>query len=72
MTPLLDQAIDQAKKLSAPEQDAIARLILDQIADDRAWDEAFARSGDALARLAAKVREDMAAGRVRSLRPPRS
>jgi hypothetical protein len=71
MTQLLEQAIDEARKLPAPAQDAIAALILDQIADDRAWDEAFARSQDQLAQLAAKARADIAAGRVRRLRQRR-
>ena len=71
MTRLLESAIDEARKLADPEQDAIAALILDQINDDRAWDEAFARSQDQLARLADKARADVAAGRVRPLRRPR-
>lgn len=72
MTQLLEHAIDEARKLPAPAQDAIAALILEQIADDRAWDKAFAGSQDELARLAAEARDDIAAGRVRSLRPPRA
>lgn len=65
MTQLLEQAIGAVRKLTAPEQDAIATLILEELADDRRWDEAFARSQDQLAALAAKVRRDVAAGRVR-------
>jgi hypothetical protein len=65
MTRLLESAIDEARKLPDPAQDAIAAIILEQIADDRAWDEAFTRSQDQLARLAAKAREDITAGRVR-------
>jgi len=68
MTPLFEKAIEETRKLPASEQDAIAALILAEIADDRAWDEAFAGSQDQLARLAAKVREDIDAGRVRPLR----
>ncbi len=68
MTRLLENAIEEARKLPEPEQDAIAALILEQIADDRAWDEKFAGSQDLLARLAAKAREDVEAGRVRPLR----
>ena len=67
MTQLLERAIAEVGKLPDPEQDAIAALILEQIADDRAWDEAFDRSQDQLAQLADKVREDIAAGRVRRL-----
>jgi hypothetical protein len=68
MTQLLEQAIAEAEKLPGPAQDAIAALILEHIADDRAWDEAFARSEDHLARLAAMAREYAAAGRIRDLR----
>ena len=69
MTQLLENAIDEVRKLPATAQDAIAALIFDQIADDRAWDQAFARSQDQLARLADKVRADISAGQVRPLRP---
>ena len=67
MTHLLEQAIGEARKLSAPEQDAIAALIMDELADERRWDEAFANSQSQLSRLAAKVRQDVAAGRVRDI-----
>jgi hypothetical protein len=65
MTQLLEQALAEVRKLPAPAQDAIAALILEELADERRWDEAFARSQDALTRLAGKVREDVRAGRVR-------
>lgn len=67
MTQLLKQALDEMSKLAEPEQDAIAALILEELADERRWDEAFARSQEQLARLAEKVREDIRAGRVRSM-----
>ncbi len=69
MTQRLEQVIAEAQKLPGPAQDAIAALVLEQVADDHAWDEAFARSQGQLAKLAAKAREDMAAGRVRDLGP---
>ncbi len=65
MTQLLEQVIEQVKKLPSSEQDAIASLILEEIADERRWDAAFARSQPQLARLAEKVRADIRAGRVR-------
>jgi hypothetical protein len=68
MTQLLEQALDEIRKLPAPEQDAIAAMILEELADERRWDEAFARSQEPLTRLAAKVREDVRAGRVRQAR----
>jgi hypothetical protein len=67
MTQLLQQAIFEIQKLPAPEQDAIAAHILEEIADERHWDEAFARSQEQLTRLAAKVREDICSGRVKNV-----
>ena len=67
MTQLLEQALAQLEKLPQDEQDAIAALILEEIADERRWDESFARSQDRLAELAAKVRGDIQAGRVRDV-----
>ena len=65
MTRLVENAIGEVRKLPEPAQDAIAALILEQIADDRAWDEKFARSQDQLARLAEMARTDIAAGTTR-------
>jgi hypothetical protein len=67
MTQLLEQALAEVRKLPEAEQDAIAALILEELADERRWDETFARSQGPLARLAAKVREDVRAGRVRGV-----
>ncbi|HTU88623.1 MAG TPA: hypothetical protein VMF69_00865 [Gemmataceae bacterium] len=66
MTQLLEQALSEVQKLAEPEQDAIAALILDELADERRWQESFARLQNQLARLAAKAREDIRAGRVKS------
>lgn len=66
MTQLLEQALSAVQKLPEPEQDAIAALILDELADERLWQESFARTQDQLARLAAKARQDIRAGRVKS------
>jgi hypothetical protein len=67
MTALLEQAMTKVKNLSELEQDAIATLILDELADEALWDEKFARSQDQLAKLAAKVREEVKAGRVKTI-----
>lgn len=66
MTRLLEEALSEVQKLPEAEQDAIASLILDELSDERRWQVNFARSQDQLARLAAKVREDIRAGRIRS------
>lgn len=67
MTQLLEKAIAEIYKLPATEQDAIAAMILDELADEQQWDMAFARSQDKLAKLAEKVREDIKAGQVREM-----
>jgi len=61
MTRLLQQALAEIEKLSAGEQDAIAARILEEIADERRWDEAFARSQDQLGRMAERVRQEVLA-----------
>lgn len=66
MTQLLQQALAAVQQLDAAQQDTIASLILDELADEQRWDQAFARSEDKLAILANKVRADIAAGRVRN------
>lgn len=66
MTQLLEQALTAVRELPAEEQDAIAALIRDELADDKRWDAAFAKSQDQLAEMAAKARAEIQAGRVRS------
>lgn len=65
MTGLLEKAIAALEKLPPENQDAIAAVILEEVLDEQQWDASFARSQDALAKLAAKARADTAAGRVR-------
>jgi len=62
MTDLLEKALTEIQNLSSEEQDAIAALILEEIADERKWDEAFSNSQDQLAKLADKVRKDIQTG----------
>ena len=64
MTELLDQAIAAVQELPPEKQDAIASLILEELADDLKWDTAFTQSQDTLAELAAKARADMQADRI--------
>ncbi|MCI0361243.1 MAG: hypothetical protein L0211_22405 [Planctomycetaceae bacterium] len=67
MTQLLEQALEAVQQLPPAEQDSIASLILQELADEKRWDEAFARTQVQLDRLADKVEADVAAGRVRDL-----
>jgi len=67
MTRLLEQALAEVQKRPPGEQDAIAALILDELADEQRWNDAFARSQEELGRIAAKVRNDIRAGRTRDI-----
>jgi aspartate/glutamate racemase len=70
LTQLPDEAIKQIQTTDAREQDAIAAAILEELADERAWDEKFANSQDLLAKMAANVREDIRADQVRDVDQP--
>ena len=67
MTQLLQEAIAQMQKLPISEQDAIASITLEELADEQRWQEAFAGSQKQLAALAAKVRQDIREGRVKNV-----
>ena len=67
MTHLMEQALAEINKLPEPDQDAIAAIILEEIADEVRWDDSFARSQDELAGLADRVRKDIRAGRVKDI-----
>lgn len=69
MTDLLERAIAKLKTLLASEQDAIAAMILEELEDDRRWDESFSRSPDILAKLAANAMTEYHAGKTQELDP---
>lgn len=69
MTELLEQAIAKLKTLPVDRQNAIATLILEEIAEERQWDESFARSPDLLAKLAAEAMAEYRAGKTQELDP---
>lgn len=71
MTELLERALAEPSKriaklktLSASEQDALASMILEELEDERRWDQAFSSSPDALAKLAAIAMAEYHAGKT--------
>ena len=64
MTKLLKKALESVSALPDDEQDAIASIILDEIEDEARWRASFARSQEALARLADQARAEIARGDV--------
>jgi hypothetical protein len=69
MTRLLKEAFAKAKVLPEPEQDLIARLVLDELESEQIWDELFAKSPDKLAQLADKAWSEHEAGLSEPLDP---
>lgn len=67
MTQLMEQALAEIGKLPDADQDAIAAIILDEIADERRWDRSFSRSQDKLTKIAECVRDDIRTGRVKDV-----
>jgi hypothetical protein len=69
MTELLEYAISRLKNLPADEQDAIAAMILEELEDERLWDEAFAKSPDILAKLGSEAMAEYRTGKTQELDP---
>ena len=69
MTKLLEQAIAQVKQLSEPEQDTIAALILEELEDERLWNEAFSSSAQVLEKLLAEAEAEERAGLTQEFDP---
>ena len=65
MTSLFQKAVAAVEKLPDDEQDTVAALILEEIADEDTWTGSFARSQDPLARLADEARADVRGGRAK-------
>jgi hypothetical protein len=67
MTHLLEEALAKLQQLPEAEQDAIASIILDELAAEQRWQAAFAASQGQLAKLAEKARADVRAGRAHEI-----
>ncbi len=69
MTELLERAIAKLQTLPENEQNEIASIILDELEDERRWDELFSRSPGILAKLAASAMAEYRAGKTQELDP---
>jgi hypothetical protein len=69
MTKLLQKAFDETSKLSEAEQNTLGRILLDELASERRWEELFAESQDLLADLADQALAQHRAGRTEKLDP---
>ncbi|MBK6980685.1 MAG: hypothetical protein IPH30_03530 [Betaproteobacteria bacterium] len=67
MTKLLDKALSEVAKLPASEQDAVAALVLEELASEKRWSLSFAKSQDLLAKLAEEALAEYASGQTKPL-----
>ena len=70
MTLLLERAINEVKKLTDDQQDALAQLILENL-DEQRWDELFSRpeSETLLEKLANEALAEYHAGKTPNIHP---
>ena len=64
MTTALQEAFDKAAALPPERQEAIAAILLEEIATDDCWQQSFAQSQDALSKLAAEALDEDKRGRT--------
>jgi hypothetical protein len=69
MTGLLKKAFDEASRLPEREQDELAKLVLEEIASEESWSQAFGRTSDRLGALADEAIEEYDGGKTSPLDP---
>lgn len=67
MTQLLEKALNEVAKLPPSEQDALAAILLEELASEKKWSELFAQSQDVLAKLAEAALAEHRAGKTTPL-----
>jgi hypothetical protein len=67
MTQALEAAIASAAKLPPDEQDALAALLVAEMASEERWSDLFSQSQGLLAEMAQQALLDHAAGKTQSL-----
>lgn len=67
MTQLLEKALNEVAKLPPSEQDALAAILLQEVASEHRWSEAFSKSQDLLAEMAEEALAEDRAGLTKPL-----
>jgi hypothetical protein len=71
MTELLERAFTEASKLPEKEQDAMAALLLEELASEHRWEAAFAAAPQQLSEMARVALREFKAGQTRPMDPDR-
>ena len=69
MTETLKKAFTEASRLPNSAQDQFGKWILAELASERRWDQAFARTQDSLVKLADQALTEHRKGRTKPLDP---
>lgn len=64
MTTALREAFEKAAGLPSDQQEALAAILIEEMADENRWQQSFARSQDALSKLAAEALNEDDKGRT--------
>lgn len=67
MTQLLETAFAKAAKLPEEEQDAIAEIVLAELASEERWNDLFASSQDLLSELAEEAISEYKKGKTQPI-----
>lgn len=67
MTALLEKAITEISKLPQVEQDALAAILLEELASEKCWEELFSNSQDKLAKLADEALAEFKKGKTKPM-----
>ena len=69
MTKLLEKAFSEASKLPETDQDALAKLLLEELSSEERWSELFAGSQDLLSDMADEALREHRGGETEELLP---
>ena len=67
MTQLLEEAMKKVAGLPPAEQDAVAVIVMEELASEQRWAELLRNSQELLARMAMEALADYDAGRTKPL-----
>ena len=65
MTKLLEKAFEDASRLPEEDQDALAEMLISDLASEECWTKAFAKSQDKLAILAKEALAEFEVGKTK-------
>jgi hypothetical protein len=67
MTQALNSAVAEATKLPPDEQDALAAILIEEIASEKRWHQSFAKSENILEAMALEALAEFRAGKTKPI-----